>query len=198
MAMSALFQVAQLKISSSLLVPISQSKLTVGRSPKCTIFLADDSVSRYHAEIIPETTSVLLRDLKSRNGTFVNGERITELIIKAGDELRFGRVRAKLIFESTNDEPDEAEPATVNYPTEDSAAKPTEELLGNEKLLELQLSKAQIRVVEGLWQGCSEKEVAATLHLSIHTVHSHDKKIYRTLGVHSRAELYAKLLNGQP
>ena len=51
------------------------------------------------------------------------------------------------------------------------------------------LSQRQLQVLEALQNGCSEKEVARTLHLSPNTVHVHVKAIYRYFGVNSRSEL---------
>jgi DNA-binding CsgD family transcriptional regulator len=54
------------------------------------------------------------------------------------------------------------------------------------------LSPRSRRVLEALLKGMSEKEAAAALDLSIHTVHEYVKQIYRTLGVCSRGELLAR------
>jgi DNA-binding NarL/FixJ family response regulator len=51
-------------------------------------------------------------------------------------------------------------------------------------------------VLRGLSRGRSEKEVAAALRLSPHTVHDHVKALYRHFGVHSRSELLARCLGG--
>lgn len=50
------------------------------------------------------------------------------------------------------------------------------------------------RVCAALMTGRSEKQIAADLKLSPHTVHSHVKALYKWFRVHSRAELMAKLL----
>ena len=57
------------------------------------------------------------------------------------------------------------------------------------------LSRAQLRVLGLLMEGLTEKEVAARLHVSPHTVHTHLKKIYQIVGVHSRGELMSFVLN---
>lgn len=56
----------------------------------------------------------------------------------------------------------------------------------------LHLTPAQRRVCDEFLKGHSEKEVAALLKLSLHTVHTHSKAIYKTLAVASRAELLAR------
>ena len=57
------------------------------------------------------------------------------------------------------------------------------------------LSDGQRQVLRLLVQGASEKEAAAALCLSYHTIHTHVKQIYRLLGVSSRAELMAQFLS---
>ncbi len=70
----------------------------VGRSASCAIPVSDPSVSRNQAEISISPDGMVLRDLGSRNGTWVNDRRIgTEpLPIRVGDYLRFGNAQAQL------------------------------------------------------------------------------------------------------
>lgn len=53
------------------------------------------------------------------------------------------------------------------------------------------LTRAQRRVYDYLMEGASEKQAASRLHVSIHTVHSHTKAIYKIFGITTRAELLA-------
>ncbi len=63
---------------------------TVGREG-CDVTLEDTDVSRRHAEIRHEGDAVVVEDLGSTNGTFVNGERISGARpLSEGDEVRFG------------------------------------------------------------------------------------------------------------
>src|SRR5687768_8568612 len=69
--------------------------MEVGRSPSCEIPLKDDQVSRKHALISVHEGQVRLKDLGSRNGTLVNGERITgEVVLQPGDRVRVGSTTA--------------------------------------------------------------------------------------------------------
>jgi DNA-binding CsgD family transcriptional regulator len=61
--------------------------------------------------------------------------------------------------------------------------------------LDAALAPAQREVLRLLSQGLSEEEVATALGRSYHTVHNHVRSIYKRFGVHSRAELLAKLHN---
>jgi pSer/pThr/pTyr-binding forkhead associated (FHA) protein len=62
---------------------------SVGRDEDCDIVLEGDTVSRRHCEIIRRGAVYILRD-SSRNGTFINGERVTQSQLRDGDQLRVG------------------------------------------------------------------------------------------------------------
>jgi len=67
--------------------------LLIGRSTDCDISLPDDSVSARHAEIKPLGNTYTLQDLGSRNGTWVNRQRISGILtLNSGDEIAFGEV----------------------------------------------------------------------------------------------------------
>ena len=64
----------------------------IGRAPNAEIRLDDDGISRNHARIHTEGDTAWVDDLGSRNGTFVNGERVTRPTeLKDGDKLQIGR-----------------------------------------------------------------------------------------------------------
>lgn len=70
---------------------------TLGRAIDNDIVIADASVSRHHASIVPQNGGFALRDLASQNGTFVGGQRIIEgRQLADGDNLRLGD--APLVF----------------------------------------------------------------------------------------------------
>jgi len=71
-------------------------RTTVGRVSDNAFEIPEASVSSHHAEIILRGNDVLIRDLGSTNGTFINGEKITEAVLKAGQTLRFGTVEMRL------------------------------------------------------------------------------------------------------
>src|SRR5512139_223945 len=65
----------------------------IGRAPECDIYVEDIASSRRHAELIlhPSTNQVTLRDMNSRNGTFVNHLRVFEPIeVTSRDVIRIG------------------------------------------------------------------------------------------------------------
>lgn len=81
----------------------------LGRSPKCEIALDDDKVSRRHARIRVVDGQSRIADLGSRNGTRVNGQRISsEVALSAGDRLELGDTTAQ--FDAAFDALAESDP----------------------------------------------------------------------------------------
>jgi pSer/pThr/pTyr-binding forkhead associated (FHA) protein len=66
---------------------------TAGRAPDSDIFLDDVTVSRRHAEFTRAAQGYLVRDVGSLNGTYVNRERIEEVLLGPGDEVQIGKYR---------------------------------------------------------------------------------------------------------
>jgi pSer/pThr/pTyr-binding forkhead associated (FHA) protein len=72
-------------------IPVTGPKFFIGRSEECHLRPHSDQVSRHHCVILIEEALVAVRDLGSKNGTYVNGERVrTEHDLKTGDHLRVG------------------------------------------------------------------------------------------------------------
>jgi len=67
-----------------------RTAVTFGRSSEADIMLSDDKVSRIHAEIRPWAGDYVIKDLKSRNGIFVNGEVVEISVLRSGDTIRIG------------------------------------------------------------------------------------------------------------
>lgn len=77
----------------------------IGREAECQIVLSDSKVSRYHAKItIKSPTVVLVEDLHSSNGTFINGQRVhAPRTMTIGDELRLHKVSLRLATTQSGD-----------------------------------------------------------------------------------------------
>jgi putative nucleotidyltransferase with HDIG domain len=67
-----------------------RSQLTIGRRSDNTIRLIDVKVSRNHAKIVATGEGFLIEDMKSSNGTFVNGEKVESRCLKSGDTITIG------------------------------------------------------------------------------------------------------------
>ena len=64
--------------------------------PECAVVLGDTNVSRRHAQVALEDGSIVVTDLGSTNGTFVNGRRVTRATVRPGDELTIGTSRLRV------------------------------------------------------------------------------------------------------
>ena len=64
----------------------------IGRSSSCDFVIAHDSISRRHAMLTRDGDRVVITDLGSTNGTYVNGRWITQAEVLPGDRLQLGRL----------------------------------------------------------------------------------------------------------
>ena len=157
----------------------------IGRCDDSVLLLVDPFVSREHARLSWSGQVASILDLGSRNGTFVNGQRILgEEVLSDGTKITIGPYELmicfsifKAIWQSFNldDSTRSDEAGAID------AAEKRPQLLA--------LTPGQRRVYDGFMESLSEKEVAARLKISIHTVHTHAKAIYKALAVSSRPEL---------
>ena len=77
-------------------------KCLIGRGDECHLRPQSEAISRRHCVIITSDTEVAVRDLNSRNGTFVNGERVAEeTLLLTGDVLKVGPLEFELMIEQT-------------------------------------------------------------------------------------------------
>jgi pSer/pThr/pTyr-binding forkhead associated (FHA) protein len=70
---------------------VEQERFVIGRSADCDLVIDNLGVSRAHAEIVMEAGVPILKDMKSNNGTYVNGKRITRYNLNDGDEIAIGK-----------------------------------------------------------------------------------------------------------
>jgi len=86
-------------------------KTTIGRVEDNTFQISEPSVSSHHCEIWLRGTDVVVKDLDSTNGTFVNNEKVTETVVKPGQILRLGQIEMRL---ETDSPPAAATPKKVD------------------------------------------------------------------------------------
>lgn len=73
--------------------PLLDAECVIGRAPGSGVVISDGSVSSQHAKLTRTAEGFVLEDLKSRNGTFVNGEKVEKpRLLVDGDLVRFGKV----------------------------------------------------------------------------------------------------------
>ena len=73
--------------------------LTIGRAPDNAVIIDNPTVSGHHARVFSESGAVILEDLNSTNGTFVNGQHTKRSELRAGDVQQVGKHH--LVFEHT-------------------------------------------------------------------------------------------------
>jgi transcriptional regulator with GAF, ATPase, and Fis domain len=82
-------------------IEMRNERLLFGRSDDCDVVLADPNVSRNHAQALELDGMVLLYDLNSSNGTFVNEVPISRTFLMDGDEIRLGSTTFKFVATSS-------------------------------------------------------------------------------------------------
>src|SRR5262249_37590503 len=89
---------------------------TIGRVEDNNFQSSEPSVSSHHCEVILRGAEVIVRDLNSTNGTFINGEKVTESILKPGQVLRLGQIEMRLENDATPGAPASALTAPTAAP----------------------------------------------------------------------------------
>src|SRR5271154_5811443 len=76
---------------------LTVEKTTIGRVDDNTFPIPEGSVSSHHCEVLLRGTDVVIRDLNSTNGTFINGHQVSgEAPLKPGQILRLGQIEIRL------------------------------------------------------------------------------------------------------
>jgi pSer/pThr/pTyr-binding forkhead associated (FHA) protein len=79
---------------------VNVDQFIIGREEGCHLRVASDAISRKHCRIKKENGAVTVRDLGSRNGTIVNGQKITDKIeLKPGDKMSVGPLQFEVLIE---------------------------------------------------------------------------------------------------
>ncbi|MDT8316599.1 MAG: FHA domain-containing protein [bacterium] len=79
--------------------PFSGDAVTIGRGPGNDIVIDNPAISSRHARVFKEKNFIILEDLGSTNGTFVNGEKIRKAVINSRDDITVGKHQLKLSWE---------------------------------------------------------------------------------------------------
>jgi DNA-binding NtrC family response regulator len=90
-------------------VPLLNKPITFGSSPSCDLVLTDKTVSRRHAMALLDGEEVLVRDLGSTNGSFIQGSRFKEITVGFGAEIKLGRTVIKFLPNEETVTPAESE-----------------------------------------------------------------------------------------
>lgn len=144
--------------------------LRIGRSTENDLVLANDvKVSRRHAEMVYRQGTWWIRDRGSRNGTWVNGEKVGEVAVSDGDRIRIGGV--DLLFRAGDDPL-----ATLQEPPREQVQMPP-------------LSSREREVLAWVASGATDVQISRALGIRVATVHSHLDRIREKTGRRRRPDL---------
>ncbi len=88
-------------------------EIIVGRGEDCDIYLGEKKISRRHCRMVTSPDSLVLEDLKSTNGTFVNGKRVKREELADDDTVRIGTSVFKIDFIHTEDQVSESDSESI-------------------------------------------------------------------------------------
>ena len=75
-------------------IPVTRKGIIViGRDSDCDVRIESQYVSRHHCCLSESNEGLVIEDLESRNGTFLNGQRISSAVLRSGDEIAIAHVR---------------------------------------------------------------------------------------------------------
>ncbi len=130
-------------------VAIRPLPFRIGRLPSLDLSLPSESVSKEHAVICQEGDTLLLRDLRSTNGTFVNGKRVDSATIREGDILHFADFEFRVGYQPSGEIDSGDDPArhleTVQMPR---VTLPHQFVMGTRELGELLRERAVYTVFQ--------------------------------------------------
>jgi pSer/pThr/pTyr-binding forkhead associated (FHA) protein len=166
------------------LVPVDAARVTIGRAASNDIALGGDGkVSRLHAVLERLSGGWCVRDLSSRNGTFLNGDRIDrDHVVHPGDEIRVGDTRLVYRAQTSNEAPVTEIPERVP------------DLTPREREVLLALFQPAVEG-EVFAEPASTREIAAALSVSEAAVKQHLAHLYDKFGIHEGDRRRVKLAN---
>lgn len=153
------------------IVDLRRDRVTIGRAGDNDVVLADTSVSRHHAVLERAESRWSVRDLSSRNGTFVNGLRVTSSPIGTDDAIAIAGYRLQVV--------DSAPPSEIDGATE--RFRPPE---GKDVL-----TARETEIVRLVAMGYTDAAIADALSISMKTVQSHLDRIRAKTGLRRRPDL---------
>lgn len=152
---------------------VSGTVVTLGRALDNDIVVSNNTVSRHHAVLERVGSQWRLRDLRSRNGTRVNGVPLGSgsLPLRHGDRIELGRAEIRITAD-----PDAGHAMATVLPT-----RPGELTAG--------LTGRETEVLRRLADGMTDEQIATSMVLSVKTVRSHLDRIRDKTGQRRRPEL---------
>lgn len=154
-------------------VTLSDSSYTVGSDPESAAIVVDDpAVSHLHLILERVGPTWLVRDLGSRNGTRLNGERlVSQRQLRHGDEIVVGRTR--LVF---------GDAKAARRPKTDTLEAPPDNITRGEKKVLIELCRPLL-LLNPFTPPASEREVAERLFVGPQAVRAHLSRLYDKFGI---------------
>jgi len=159
-------------------VTLADASYTIGSdADSADIALTDGTVSRVHAVVERVGATWLVRDLGSRNGTWVNGERLSgQRRLRDGEELLVGRSR--LLYRDHAD---------ANRPPTDAIAPPPTNLTRGERRVLIELCRPLVSHNQ-FQPPASVREIAARLYVGKNAVQAHLTSLYDKFAVYDNGD----------
>jgi DNA-binding CsgD family transcriptional regulator len=159
--------------------PLSADRLTIGRAAAAGVRLdGDPAVSRLHALCERLDGGWRLSDLGSRNGTYINKNRITgPVALRSSDEIQIGAWRL-----TYHDDTADAEGTLLDDNHGDASPLPAAQTA-------VELSTREREVLALVASGRTDEQIAATLFIAVATVRSHLERIRDKTGCRRRPDL---------
>ena len=153
------------------LFPLTTGSTLIGRGSSSNLRLEDDGVSRQHAKVAVHDDGIVnLLDLRSTNGTYLNGEAIDVAVVRPGDRIQIGpEVSLRFAYRRRADL-SKSRPVAPGPPP--SVLRPRER-----------------DVAKLVAEGLTSADIAEQLGISPRTVNTHLRNIYGRLKISSRAAL---------
>ena len=162
-------------------IPIDKSPFIIGRRDDCNLSLISQNISRRHAEIFFSSGSLMIQDLKSMNGTFVNDERIKGVVkLFHNDIIHVADMKFRILLKDREDIGTPTGTFFVDMP------KKSDSFIDH-----YDLTKREEEILYHLLAGKSTKKIADVCFISEGTAKNHILNIFKKTDVHSRFELLA-------
>lgn len=163
------------------LIPINRLPFLIGRKESCNFSILSKKISRRHAELLFSGGEILINDLKSTNGTFVNGIRINSSTrLKDGDTIHFADMKFRIVLRGENEPTVETKTSLINHKEKSDSF-----------VTYFDLTKREEEILYYLLDGKSTKKIADAIFVSEGTCKNHILNIFKKVNVHSRFELLA-------